>query len=104
RDSGTGKPPMPMPSSSDPSHALGRFGTGAARTTECAATCGDSALDRHARAADLDAAHQAAERAGVAQRDVLGAAIVPEGDRAVLPAEAEGEFRPVAMLEQKVEQ
>ena len=53
---------------------------------------------------DLDAAHQAAERAGVAQRDVLGAAIVPEGDRALLPAEAEGEFRPVAVLEQEVEQ
>ena len=55
-------------------------------------------------AADLDAAHQAAERAGVAERDVLGAAVVPEGDRALLPAEAEGEFRPVAVLEQEVEQ
>src|SRR5476649_1571987 len=59
--------------------------------------------DRHV-AADLDAAHQAPERPGIAQRNMLGAAIVPEGDRALLPAEAEGEFRPVAVLHQEVEQ
>src|SRR6185503_18591177 len=62
---------------------------------------GPGSLDRHAGAADLDAAHQAAERAGVAERDVLGAAIVPEGDRALLPAEAKGEFRPVTVLQKK---
>src|SRR5262245_37176741 len=54
--------------------------------------------------ADLDASQQAAERAGVAERDVLGAAIVPERDRALVPAVAEGELRPVAVLEQEVEQ
>src|SRR6185369_10186094 len=61
-------------------------------------------LIRSAGPADLDATHQAAKRPGVAQRDVLGAAIVPEGDRSLLPAEAEGEFRPVAVLEQEIEQ
>jgi hypothetical protein len=55
-------------------------------------------------AADLNPPHQPAKPPGVAQRDVLGAAVVPEGDRAVLPAEAEGEFRPVAELDQEIEQ
>src|SRR4029453_10517262 len=55
-------------------------------------------------AADLDAPHDAGERAGIAERDVLGAAVVPEGDRALLVAEAESEFRPVAVLEQEIEQ
>src|SRR5689334_23160822 len=50
-------------------------------------------------AADLRAAHDAAIRAGVVDGQVLGAAVVPERDGAVRPAEAAGELRPVAVLQ-----
>src|SRR6185436_13841767 len=56
------------------------------------------------RAADLRAAHHAPEGSGVVDGEVLAAAIVPKGDRSLLPAEATGEFGAVAVLEQIVQQ
>src|SRR5438045_6157638 len=61
-------------------------------------------LSTHGPAGDLRAAHDAAERAGVVDGEVLADAVVPEGDRACLPAEAAGELGPVAVLEQISEQ
>src|SRR5205823_9459990 len=55
-------------------------------------------------AGDLHPAHQPAERPGIVYREVLDRAVVPERHRAVPPAEAAGEFGPVAMVEQIVEQ
>src|SRR5262245_51360498 len=50
-----------------------------------------------------DAVHQAAIAVIIVDRIVLGAAIVPERDRARLPMEAAGELRPDLMPEQKIE-
>src|SRR5689334_9368037 len=58
----------------------------------------------HPRAADLGAAHDAAEGAGVVDREMLAAAVVPECDRSRLPAEAAGELRTMAVLQKEVEQ
>src|SRR4051812_22871607 len=60
------------------------------------------ASGRHASSGDvahqLHPAHHAVERTGVVQRGVLRAAIVPERHRAVLPMEAAGEFRAMAVF------
>src|SRR5436190_2302811 len=61
-------------------------------------------LSTHGPAGDLRAAHDAAERAGVVDGEVLADAVVPKGDRARLPAEAAGELGPVSVLEQIAEQ
>src|SRR5689334_11439595 len=63
-------------------------------------------IDRSIRSVtrDLHPAHDAAKWTGVVDRDVLDAAIVPERHRAGLPAEAAGKLRPMAVLEQIVEQ
>src|SRR5262245_32368777 len=53
---------------------------------------------------DLHASHETPERAGVLDRQVLHAAVVPEGHGAVGPAEAAGELRAVAMLEQEAQE
>src|SRR5262245_56140329 len=50
---------------------------------------------------DLHAPHEAAEGAGVLDRQVLHAAVVPEGHGAVGPAEAAGELRAVTLFEQE---
>src|SRR3990172_10094185 len=50
------------------------------------------------------AVHDALESVVVIHRVVLGAAIVPEGERAGLPAKAAGELRPDLMPEKIVEQ
>src|SRR5581483_2698909 len=55
-------------------------------------------------AGNLRAAHDAAEGAGVVDGEVLAGPVVPESDRALLPAEAAGELGPVAVVEQVVEQ
>src|SRR5579859_889428 len=55
-------------------------------------------------AADLRAAHDAAERASIVHRQMLGAAIVPECDGAIRPAEAAGELRPMAVFQQIFQQ
>src|SRR5271165_5627408 len=47
-----------------------------------------------------DAVHDAAEAVVIVDRVVLGAAIVPEGERARLPAKAAGKFRALLMGEQ----
>src|SRR3954465_194078 len=43
-DSGTERPPMPMPSASYPSTGVGRFGTGVDRVRRCASTAMDFGL------------------------------------------------------------
>ena len=48
--------------------------------------------------------HDAPESMIVVHRVVLSAAVVPERERARLPAKAAGEFRPDLMLEEKLEQ
>src|SRR5438034_9604044 len=48
--------------------------------------------------------HDPAEAVVIVDRVVLGAAIVPEGERADLPAEAAGEFRPGLLREQEAQQ
>jgi len=48
--------------------------------------------------------HHAAEAVVVVDRGVLGAAIVPEGERVLLPAKAVGEFRALLMREQIIQQ
>src|SRR5215475_14265314 len=59
---------------------------------------------QQARATDLGAAHQAAEGAGVVNGEVLAAAVVPEGDRTGLPAEATGELGAMTVLDEIVEE
>src|SRR6185295_14880925 len=53
---------------------------------------------------DLHAPHVSPVRPGIIHRQVLDRSIVPEGDRALGPAETAGEFRPVAVLEEEVEE
>src|SRR5688572_15843375 len=53
---------------------------------------------------DLHAPHEAAEGARIIDGEVLDAAIVPEGDGALLPAEAARELGAVAVLEQEIEE
>src|SRR5262245_45961380 len=53
---------------------------------------------------DLHTPHEAAEGAGVLDRQVLHAAVVPEGHRTVGPVEAAGELWAVAMLEQEAQE
>src|SRR5260370_9887414 len=48
--------------------------------------------------------HDPAETVVIVDRVVLGAAIVPEGERADRPAEAAGEFGPRLMREPKAQQ
>lgn len=55
-------------------------------------------------AVDCDAVHYPALAMIIVQRIVLHAAIVPERDRALLPAEAAGEFRPDRVLPEEVQQ
>src|SRR6516162_262955 len=55
-------------------------------------------------AAEGDAVHDAALALVVVDRVMLGAAIVPERDRADLPAEAAGEFRTLVVREQILQQ
>jgi hypothetical protein len=57
-----------------------------------------------ARRRQGDAVHDAAEAVVVVDRVVLGAAIVPERDRADLPAESAGEFRALLVGEQILQQ
>src|SRR5262249_58480939 len=52
----------------------------------------------------VGAAHGATEAAGVVDCQMLAGAVVPEGDRPRLPAEAAGELGAVPMLQQIVEQ
>src|SRR5215471_4602263 len=55
-------------------------------------------------AGEGDAVHDAALALVVVDRVMLGAAIVPERDRADLPAEAAGEFRTLVVREQILQQ
>ena len=53
---------------------------------------------------NLNAAHVALELAGIVEGQMLGATVVPKGDRAGGPAEAAGEFLPMAMIQQEFQQ
>src|SRR3954468_2109423 len=97
-DSGTERPPMPMPSASYPSTGVGRFGTGVDRVRRCASTAMDFGLaglqSRDFFLELLDSGDQLVDPGGdlrlaVARDDVLGAVGVPrlerEHDRALRP-------------------
>ena len=55
-------------------------------------------------AGNLRALHLPVERTRIVDRQVLGATIVPERDRAGLPAKPAGEFGPMTVIHQEVEQ
>ena len=65
-----------------------------------------SAREKSARrvAGEGHAVHHAAKAVIIVDRVVLGAAIVPEGERTDLPAKAAGEFRALLMGEQIIQQ
>src|SRR3954453_5640621 len=57
-DSGTERPPMPMPSAFTPSHAVGRFGTGTISADCARASFDGDGLCEVARLVDIGAALQ----------------------------------------------
>src|SRR2546421_9292813 len=72
-------------------------------TPIAASNFGPPGTDR-ALARDSRAMHQAARAVVVVDGIVHGAAVVPDRERAGLPAEAAGEFRPGAVLVEEIEQ
>src|SRR5579862_908807 len=67
-------------------------------------TGGGSAVSHRPVAVDRDAVHDAALAVIIVERVMLHAAIVPERDRAPLPAEAAGEFRLDRVLVEEIQQ
>src|SRR5688572_29960684 len=55
-------------------------------------------------AAHLHSVHEAPKLPDVIDRDMHGAAVVPHGDRAGLPAEAAGELRARRVLQEELQQ
>jgi hypothetical protein len=59
---------------------------------------------RWANGSDLGTPHNPAERTGVMNRQMFGAAVVPENDGSVGPSKTAGKFRPAPLPQQIIQQ